>query len=208
MTNKQITFVSILKTTGNVWGQFQTINSGNGRVYYNRIKAWAFPTSNRVNIFCNLHMCAQTCPQYNCPASTRTRRTLPTDDEQLKTITAAFTVQSSLQHSNVLWAKSHSARVVSENATVGVITDNQAQHLMPSVASSSVNADDEHTLCINRIHFGIALALILLIILLLMLFVLILFYRTGCRILRTSKISRNNSPISSDESLPPQCSRP
>uniref|UniRef100_A0A914VNC4 ZP domain-containing protein n=1 Tax=Plectus sambesii TaxID=2011161 RepID=A0A914VNC4_9BILA len=48
-----------LQTTGNVWGSFKSENSGaEGRVFYNDIKAWAFPTSNKVNILCNLHLCA------------------------------------------------------------------------------------------------------------------------------------------------------
>ncbi|KAF8368830.1 cutl-20 [Pristionchus pacificus] len=35
------------------------------RVFLNHIKAWAFPTSNEVNIFCNLHVCP-TCEQPSC----------------------------------------------------------------------------------------------------------------------------------------------
>ncbi|CAD6184648.1 unnamed protein product [Caenorhabditis auriculariae] len=44
----------------------------------NHIKAWAFPTSNEVNIFCNLHVCA-TCEQTNCRDRQRRTPGLPGD---------------------------------------------------------------------------------------------------------------------------------
>uniref|UniRef100_A0A8R1UHX6 Cutl-20 n=1 Tax=Pristionchus pacificus TaxID=54126 RepID=A0A8R1UHX6_PRIPA len=54
------------QTEGDVWGDFEQRRGANGeRVFLNHIKAWAFPTSNEVNIFCNLHVCP-TCEQPSC----------------------------------------------------------------------------------------------------------------------------------------------
>ncbi|VDL75396.1 unnamed protein product [Nippostrongylus brasiliensis] len=48
-----------------------------GTTFLNHIKAWAFPTSNEVNIFCNLHVCAD-CVQTVCRS--RPRRVPATGD--------------------------------------------------------------------------------------------------------------------------------
>ncbi|CAI5439209.1 unnamed protein product [Caenorhabditis angaria] len=61
-----------LQNTGQVWGDFQVEKRDDKTIFYNHIKAWAFPTSNEVNIFCNLHVCV-TCSQSKCRAS-RDRR--------------------------------------------------------------------------------------------------------------------------------------
>ncbi|PAV66812.1 hypothetical protein WR25_10527 [Diploscapter pachys] len=55
-----------LQKESQVWGNFEeTQNSKGGITLLNRIRAWAFPTSNEVNIFCNLHICAH-CVQSSC----------------------------------------------------------------------------------------------------------------------------------------------
>uniref|UniRef100_A0A1I7UEM1 ZP domain-containing protein n=1 Tax=Caenorhabditis tropicalis TaxID=1561998 RepID=A0A1I7UEM1_9PELO len=54
-----------LQTSGEVWGDFEVARRNGKTIFYNHIKAWAFPTSNEVNIFCNLHVCV-TCSQSNC----------------------------------------------------------------------------------------------------------------------------------------------
>ncbi|CAP25681.2 Protein CBG05129 [Caenorhabditis briggsae] len=48
-----------------VWGDFEVSRRNGKTIFYNHIKAWAFPTSNEVNIFCNLHVCV-TCSQPTC----------------------------------------------------------------------------------------------------------------------------------------------
>ncbi|PIC54814.1 hypothetical protein B9Z55_000391 [Caenorhabditis nigoni] len=54
-----------LQTSGEVWGDFEVSRRNGKTIFYNHIKAWAFPTSNEVNIFCNLHVCV-TCSQPTC----------------------------------------------------------------------------------------------------------------------------------------------
>ncbi|KAF1769556.1 hypothetical protein GCK72_001373 [Caenorhabditis remanei] len=54
-----------LQTSGEVWGDFEVSRRDGKTIFYNHIKAWAFPTSNEVNIFCNLHVCV-TCSQPSC----------------------------------------------------------------------------------------------------------------------------------------------
>uniref|UniRef100_A0A914MCV7 ZP domain-containing protein n=1 Tax=Meloidogyne incognita TaxID=6306 RepID=A0A914MCV7_MELIC len=46
-----------LQPKGNIWGAFERVETQEEVVFINRIKAWAFPTSNEVNIFCNLRIC-------------------------------------------------------------------------------------------------------------------------------------------------------
>ena len=35
-------------------------------MFWNDIRAWAFPTSSKVDIYCNLHVCPSECPFYQC----------------------------------------------------------------------------------------------------------------------------------------------
>ncbi|ETN68854.1 zona pellucida-like domain protein [Necator americanus] len=53
-----------------VWGDFEVSRDEHGTTFLNHIKAWAFPTSNEVNIFCNLHVCAD-CEQLSCRSRPR-----------------------------------------------------------------------------------------------------------------------------------------
>ncbi|CEF68513.1 Zona pellucida domain-containing protein [Strongyloides ratti] len=46
-----------LQKVGNIWGDFERLRQGNDIIFVNKIRAWAFPTSNEVNIFCNLRIC-------------------------------------------------------------------------------------------------------------------------------------------------------
>jgi hypothetical protein len=71
------------QTTNSVWSNFRrdTQPGTNDIVFYATIKAWAFPTSHRVNLFCNMHTCTGTCPASQC-RTTRLRRVL---DERTST---------------------------------------------------------------------------------------------------------------------------
>uniref|UniRef100_A0A915Q476 ZP domain-containing protein n=1 Tax=Setaria digitata TaxID=48799 RepID=A0A915Q476_9BILA len=67
---------------GDVWNHFQRQQYGNSIIFRNRIKAWAFPTSNDVNIFCNLHMCHITCHHTPCNNGRQRRNVrMPNDVE-------------------------------------------------------------------------------------------------------------------------------
>ncbi|KAE9420461.1 hypothetical protein Angca_002053, partial [Angiostrongylus cantonensis] len=57
-----------------VWGDFEVLHDAHGTTFLSHIKAWAFPTSNEVNIFCNLHVCND-CTQTVC--RNRRRRVPP-----------------------------------------------------------------------------------------------------------------------------------
>uniref|UniRef100_A0A0K0CX89 ZP domain-containing protein n=1 Tax=Angiostrongylus cantonensis TaxID=6313 RepID=A0A0K0CX89_ANGCA len=57
-----------------VWGDFEVLRDAHGTTFLSHIKAWAFPTSNEVNIFCNLHVCND-CTQTVC--RNRRRRVPP-----------------------------------------------------------------------------------------------------------------------------------
>ncbi|CAJ0563953.1 unnamed protein product, partial [Mesorhabditis spiculigera] len=67
-----------VQRSGNVWNDFAVSENDTGVTYDNSIKAWAFPTSNEVNIFCNLHVCKD-CRQTQC-ASRRRRGLIPEDE--------------------------------------------------------------------------------------------------------------------------------
>ncbi|WKX91811.1 hypothetical protein Q1695_010108 [Nippostrongylus brasiliensis] len=66
-----------VQRAGEVWGDFDVTRDEGGTTFLNHIKAWAFPTSNEVNIFCNLHVCAD-CVQTVCRS--RPRRVPATGD--------------------------------------------------------------------------------------------------------------------------------
>ncbi|VDM38994.1 unnamed protein product [Toxocara canis] len=55
-----------LQLKGGVWNQFERVEQSGDLIFRNKIKAWAFPTSNEVNIFCNLHICRGRCRQISC----------------------------------------------------------------------------------------------------------------------------------------------
>ncbi|GMT28872.1 hypothetical protein PFISCL1PPCAC_20169, partial [Pristionchus fissidentatus] len=59
------------------------------RIFFNHIKAWAFPTSNEVNIFCNLHVCPS-CEQPSCSRRpTRSQaETMQKEDTVVEVITS------------------------------------------------------------------------------------------------------------------------
>ncbi|XGW19775.1 hypothetical protein V3C99_003536, partial [Haemonchus contortus] len=59
-----------VQRAGEVWGDFDVSRDERGTTFLNHIKAWAFPTSNEVNIFCNLHVCAD-CTQVPCRSRPR-----------------------------------------------------------------------------------------------------------------------------------------
>uniref|UniRef100_A0AC35TRT2 ZP domain-containing protein n=1 Tax=Rhabditophanes sp. KR3021 TaxID=114890 RepID=A0AC35TRT2_9BILA len=46
-----------LQHKGDVWHDFERKKEGGSVLFVNKIKAWSFPTSNEVNIFCNLRIC-------------------------------------------------------------------------------------------------------------------------------------------------------
>ncbi|EYB94600.1 hypothetical protein Y032_0170g285 [Ancylostoma ceylanicum] len=59
-----------VQRSGEVWGDFEVSRDQRGTTFLNHIKAWAFPTSNEVNIFCNLHVCVD-CEQVSCRSRPR-----------------------------------------------------------------------------------------------------------------------------------------
>uniref|UniRef100_A0A914BUX5 ZP domain-containing protein n=1 Tax=Acrobeloides nanus TaxID=290746 RepID=A0A914BUX5_9BILA len=64
-----------LQPKGNIWGIFEKIDKNNEVVFVNKIKAWAFPTSNEVNIFCNLRVCmSRSCTFTNCTENSKDKR--------------------------------------------------------------------------------------------------------------------------------------
>ncbi|VDM94100.1 unnamed protein product [Onchocerca ochengi] len=65
---------------GNVWNHFQRQEDGNSIIFRNQIKAWAFPTSNDVNIFCNLHTCRITCHRTSCKEQRQRRNVMMVND--------------------------------------------------------------------------------------------------------------------------------
>ncbi|EGT36588.1 CBN-CUTL-20 protein [Caenorhabditis brenneri] len=68
-----------------VWGDFEVARRNGKTIFFNHIKAWAFPTSNEVNIFCNLHVCV-TCSQSACRGRERRHHHEPIADPFSSTI--------------------------------------------------------------------------------------------------------------------------
>ncbi|VIO97191.1 conserved hypothetical protein [Brugia malayi] len=90
-----------MQLAGNVWNHFQRQQHHNIIIFQNQIKAWAFPTSNDVNIFCNLHTCHITCHHMPCNEQ-RQRRNVITmnniddddDDDDIHVIRTNFHVHN------------------------------------------------------------------------------------------------------------------
>ncbi|VDN87297.1 unnamed protein product, partial [Brugia pahangi] len=91
-----------MQLAGNVWNHFQRQQHHNVIIFQNQIKAWAFPTSNDVNIFCNLHTCHITCHHVPCNEQ-RQRRNVITmnnidddddNDDDIHVIRTNFHVQN------------------------------------------------------------------------------------------------------------------
>jgi hypothetical protein len=75
---------------GNIWGAFDRTETDSEVIFINKIKAWAFPTSNEVNIFCNLRICmSRSCAFSNCTTdSKRSKRHQSTGDlAEVETLT-------------------------------------------------------------------------------------------------------------------------
>ncbi|CAD5209551.1 unnamed protein product [Bursaphelenchus xylophilus] len=64
-----------LQPRASIWNAFERLNSDDEVIFVNKIKAWAFPTSDEVNIFCNLRVCmSRACELSNCSSTTRRMR--------------------------------------------------------------------------------------------------------------------------------------
>ncbi|KAK0427623.1 hypothetical protein QR680_010331 [Steinernema hermaphroditum] len=90
-----------LQPRGNIWGQFDVIDGSKEVIFINRIKAWAFPTSNEVNIFCNLRICvSETCSMHSecdkaVPKRARRFKEDPqkTDMKEIETVKAQIRIR-------------------------------------------------------------------------------------------------------------------
>ncbi|TKR59979.1 hypothetical protein L596_029581 [Steinernema carpocapsae] len=91
-----------LQPKGNIWGQFDVIDGAKEVIFINRIKAWAFPTSNEVNIFCNLRICvSDSCSMHNdcdkpgAPKRARRFKDHPqiTDMKEIETVKAQIRIR-------------------------------------------------------------------------------------------------------------------
>ncbi|KAL3089767.1 hypothetical protein niasHT_020209 [Heterodera trifolii] len=90
-----------LQPRGNIWGQFDRTETDSEMIFTNRIKAWAFPTSNEVNIFCNLRVCmSHHCSfQTNCSATQsngekRKRRSAGGEFAEVETLKTRIRIRS------------------------------------------------------------------------------------------------------------------
>ncbi|KRX16273.1 hypothetical protein T07_8039 [Trichinella nelsoni] len=64
-----------LHSNKGVWSEFQTWQVSNSeKVLFNKMKAWAFPTSNQISIYCNLQFCGTNCT-YNCQEEAQVDKT-------------------------------------------------------------------------------------------------------------------------------------
>lgn len=187
-----------VQSTGNVWGNFRAIATGSGKVFYNDIRAWSFPTSNRVNIFCNLHVCASQCPPDSC--SRRKRRQVarivntaedivvkdskPVEGDILSDVIA---IQGSfevipLQREEVLNALPNKQLL-----DVQVVTGAPQSSAAESAADSE-GVKAENRICINQVHFGVGVALLLLIVLVSLALLIFFGFKTWIRSKRTKRL--------------------
>lgn len=112
----------------NIWNNFRTapLSDGgeDGKILYNDIKAWAFPTSSRVNIFCNLHLCPSTCP----PAPCRLR------DEQVSTFVPTLAVFTSPPPNN--GTKKPKSKRTADGVLVGVGSEIDDEEMVARISTS------------------------------------------------------------------------
>uniref|UniRef100_A0A915L8E9 ZP domain-containing protein n=1 Tax=Romanomermis culicivorax TaxID=13658 RepID=A0A915L8E9_ROMCU len=69
--------VDLNQPNSKIWSEFRLYPDRThdaDKILYNDIKTWAFPTSNRVHIYCNLHMCLQKCPEIICNNGSKIKR--------------------------------------------------------------------------------------------------------------------------------------
>ncbi|KAI6237788.1 Zona pellucida domain-containing protein [Aphelenchoides besseyi] len=136
---------------GNIWGPFERVESSSEVVFINRIKAWAFPTSNEVNIFCNLRICmSRSCAFTNCTEPADSRR-----------------------------AKRHGAQ--GDLAEVETVTTKLRfrRQSMPSVSATDLLTNSETTsrpklVCLNVSHLALLAACVFAVLLLVILIVFLI----------------------------------
>ncbi|CAD5206603.1 unnamed protein product [Bursaphelenchus okinawaensis] len=64
-----------LQPRASIWNSFERSSNDEEVIFVNKIKAWAFPTSDEVNIFCNLRVCmSRSCELNNCTTVTKRHR--------------------------------------------------------------------------------------------------------------------------------------
>lgn len=178
-----------LQPSNNIWNSFKSSQSDNGgRILYNNIKTWAFPTSNRVNIFCNLHVCSPVCSATNCPLGskssrrssiiTRSRRDFNSDNS-----TTTIEIQSGyrvLPFRSGLNSRADDIEAVSSKA-LNSSNFNLISTTDDDLASTN---NSERKICLSRTVFIAAVVLLLIIIFLtfaFVIFMLVYMYRSARR---------------------------
>ncbi len=130
-----------------MWGSFVSTTVGRSVTFYNDIKAWAFPTSNEVNIFCNLHICVGKCANNSC-IGRRLRRQhsssskLIDDNDQSGTTIAPARIRIALRNSDVITLLSDET----------IIRDNN---------DSGAFDDDDGEWCLSQFYLGAVVAALL-----------------------------------------------
>lgn len=180
-----------LQPNNNIWNTFRSSQLENGgRLLYNNIKTWAFPTSNRVNILCNLHVCASICSQTTCLSTTskaprkwsiRNRRDFDTDNSTTIKIQSGYRVvafnkaSSIVADNDINFAESKRSNLSSHFNHLSTMDDD-----VSSLALTNV----ERKICLSRTVFIAAVVLLLIIIVLtftFVIFTLVYLYRTSRR---------------------------
>uniref|UniRef100_A0AC35G392 ZP domain-containing protein n=2 Tax=Panagrolaimus sp. PS1159 TaxID=55785 RepID=A0AC35G392_9BILA len=146
---------------GRIWTNFEKSETSNEVTFINKIKAWAFPSSNEVNIFCNLRVCmSRSCSFTNCSepndGKSRQRRHF---DHPISDLAEVRTISMQLRF------RRDDSRTAS-----------------PSIPISTLETDIDSAVCLSLIHLALITACIFAFLILISLILLFII---------PSKVSKN-----------------
>uniref|UniRef100_A0A0N4ZN14 ZP domain-containing protein n=1 Tax=Parastrongyloides trichosuri TaxID=131310 RepID=A0A0N4ZN14_PARTI len=131
-----------LQKVGNIWGDFERLRQGNDVVFVNKIRAWAFPTSNEVNIFCNLRICMSgQCKDKECgkdekgDMDLRRRRRHHDDDKTLSELEEVETVSAQIRIKRSDPSRKTSHLVLASDSSINPIFCLYPEHILIGVVT-------------------------------------------------------------------------
>ena len=133
---------------GRIWTNFEKRDSEKETIFVNKIKAWAFPTSNEVNIYCNLRICmSKSCNFGSCSDSSgaRWRRDSEGQDGDFDNSTVRVRRNFDISTSDL-----------SEIKTLTMKLRIRRDDIYANFTNSPVEIEDsESTICLSLSHLGL-----------------------------------------------------
>ncbi|KAE9548036.1 hypothetical protein FO519_008749 [Halicephalobus sp. NKZ332] len=161
---------------GRIWTNFEKRENDREVIFVNKIKAWAFPSSNEVNIYCNLRICmSKNCNFGNCSESseTRFRRDSGGFENSIKRLRKNYgdfgdhgrrLERDTGGSQNIVRSRRNFENSVSDLAEIKTLTMKlriRRDDSHSSFPNSPVEiADSESTVCMSLVHFGLLFGIV------------------------------------------------